>query len=50
MVGGLLVGVLDSVLRNLVSSSAGNIMTLGVLALILIVFPSGLFGKPLEGH
>lgn len=50
LVGGLLIGVLDSVLRNLVSSSIGNIAVLAVLAAVLIVFPSGLFGKPLEGH
>lgn len=50
LVGGLLIGVLDSVLRNLVSSSIGNIAVLAVLAAVLIVFPSGLFGRPLEGH
>lgn len=50
LVGGLLVGLLDSVLRNLVSTNAGNIASLAVLAAILVVFPAGLFGKPLEGH
>lgn len=50
LVGGLIVGILDSMVRNLVSASIGNMVVFAVLALILVVFPSGLFGKPLEGH
>jgi branched-chain amino acid transport system permease protein len=50
LVGGLVVGLLDSVVRNLVNPTAGNFVVVAALALILIAFPSGLFGKSMEGH
>jgi branched-chain amino acid transport system permease protein len=50
LVGGLLVGILDTVIRNSVSASVGNMVVVAVLAVILLVFPSGLFGKPIESH
>lgn len=50
LVGGLVVGLLDTVLRNVIGGSAGNIATFVVLAVILVAFPSGLFGKPVVAH
>lgn len=50
LVGGLIVGLLDTVVRNLVGATVGNIAVVVVLALILVLFPSGLFGKPIAGH
>jgi branched-chain amino acid transport system permease protein len=50
LVGGLLIGFLETVVRNLVSASIGNIVVAVALAVALLVFPSGFFGKPMEGH
>jgi branched-chain amino acid transport system permease protein len=50
LLGGLVVGLLDAVVRNLVDPTAGNFVVVAALALILVAFPAGLFGKPLEGH
>lgn len=50
LAGGLIVGVLDNVVRSMVGGSAGNFAVFAALALILIVFPAGLFGKPMESH
>ncbi|MFC6929173.1 hypothetical protein ACFQHO_01590 [Actinomadura yumaensis] len=43
-------GLLDAVVRNLVSATAGNFVAFALLALILVAFPSGLFGKPMAAH
>jgi branched-chain amino acid transport system permease protein len=50
LLGGLIVGLLDAVVRNLASASAGNFVSFALLALILVIFPSGLFGKKMEAH
>ncbi|WP_067186106.1 branched-chain amino acid ABC transporter permease [Microtetraspora niveoalba] len=50
LVGGMIVGVLDTVVRSLVGGSVGNFAVFAALAVILVVFPSGLFGKPMEAH
>jgi branched-chain amino acid transport system permease protein len=50
LAGGLIVGLLDTVVRNMVGATVGNMVVVAVLALILVVFPSGLFGKPIAGH
>lgn len=50
LAGGLIVGVLDSVVRTAINATAGNLVVFGLLALILVVFPAGLFGKPMEAH
>ena len=50
LVGGLIVGLLDTVVRNTVSPGFGNMVVVAALALILLVFPSGLFGRPIEAH
>lgn len=50
LLGGIAVGILDTVVRNLVSASIGNMVVVAVLALILLVFPAGFFGKPIEAH
>ncbi|MCC5577320.1 branched-chain amino acid ABC transporter permease [Microtetraspora sp. AC03309] len=50
LVGGMIVGVLDTVVRSVVGGSIGNFAVFAALAVILVVFPSGLFGKPMEAH
>lgn len=50
LVGGLIVGLLDTIVRNAVSASIGNMVVVAVLAVIIVLFPSGLFGKPIEAH
>lgn len=50
MVGGLIVGLLDTVVRSIVGGSAGNFAVFAALALILIAFPTGLFGRSMESH
>ena len=46
--GGFLVGLLDSVVRGVLPVGWGNIAVFGVLALVLLIRPSGLFGEPGE--
>ncbi len=46
--GGFLVGLLDSVVRGVLPVGLGNIAVFGVLALVLLIRPSGLFGVPGE--
>lgn len=50
LVGGLVVGILDSVMRVVIGGSAGNFAVFAVMALVLVLFPSGLFGRPMVGH
>ncbi|MDL4772530.1 branched-chain amino acid ABC transporter permease [Actinomadura xylanilytica] len=50
LAGGMIVGLLDAVIRNLTSATIGDFVVFGLLALILVAFPSGLFGKPMEAH
>ncbi|NVI92757.1 branched-chain amino acid ABC transporter permease [Actinomadura sp. BRA 177] len=50
LAGGLIVGLLDAVVRNLAGATAGDFVAFGLLALILVAFPAGLFGKPMEAH
>ncbi len=50
LAGGLIVGLLDAVVRNLAGATTGDFVVFGLLALILVAFPSGLFGKPMEAH
>ncbi len=50
LLGGFLVGLLDTVVRSAISGTAGNFAVFAALAVILVVFPSGLFGKPMEAH
>ncbi|ROO85241.1 amino acid/amide ABC transporter membrane protein 1 (HAAT family) [Actinocorallia herbida] len=50
LAGGLVVGLLDAVVRNLVSPTAGNFVGFVLLGLILVLFPAGLFGKRREAH
>jgi len=46
--GGFLVGMLDSLVRGVLPSGWGNIAVFSVLALVLLIRPSGLFGAPAE--
>ncbi|GAA2737761.1 branched-chain amino acid ABC transporter permease [Actinocorallia aurantiaca] len=50
LAGGMIVGLLDTVVRSMVGGSVGNFAVFAALAVILVVFPSGLFGKPMEAH
>lgn len=50
LAGGMIVGILDTVVRSLVGGTIGNFAVFAALAVILVVFPSGLFGKPMEAH
>jgi branched-chain amino acid transport system permease protein len=50
LLGGFMVGLLDTVVRSAISGTAGNLAVFAALAVILVAFPSGLFGKPLEAH
>ncbi|WP_433496474.1 branched-chain amino acid ABC transporter permease [Sphaerimonospora sp. CA-214678] len=50
LIGGMIVGLLDTVVRSMVGGTVGNFAVFAALAVILIVFPSGLFGKPMEAH
>ncbi|MDA0636308.1 branched-chain amino acid ABC transporter permease [Nonomuraea sp. MCN248] len=50
LVGGMIVGLLDTIVRSLVGGSMGNFAVFAALAVILVIFPSGLFGKPMEAH
>ena len=50
LVGGLLVGFLDTVVRNAVGAAFGTMVVVAALGVILVVFPAGLFGKPMEAH
>jgi branched-chain amino acid transport system permease protein len=50
LAGGLIVGLLDTVVRSTISGTAGNFAVFAALAVILVLFPSGLFGKPMEAH
>jgi branched-chain amino acid transport system permease protein len=50
LLGGLLIGLLDTLVRSLVGATVGNMIVVAALAVILLVFPSGFYGKPLEAH
>ncbi|TXK42648.1 branched-chain amino acid ABC transporter permease [Nonomuraea sp. C10] len=50
LIGGMIVGLLDTIVRSLVGGSIGNFAVFAALAVILVIFPSGLFGKPMEAH
>jgi branched-chain amino acid transport system permease protein len=50
LAGGLLVGLLDTVVRSVLGGAAGNIAVLAALGVILVAFPAGLLGKPMEAH
>ena len=44
--GGMAIGLLDSVVRGVLPAGWGNIAVFAVLALVLLIRPSGLFGTP----
>ncbi|MEI6250814.1 MAG: branched-chain amino acid ABC transporter permease [Actinomycetes bacterium] len=48
--GGLIVGLLNSVAGALFGGVASGIAVFLALGVILVLKPSGLFGKPMEGH
>lgn len=50
LAGGLIVGLLDNVVRMAVGGMYGNFVVFAVMALVLVLFPAGLFGRPMIGH
>lgn len=50
VVGGLTIGILDSVVRSWLGGTWGLFSTFFVLAIILILRPNGFFGKRVEGR
>ncbi len=50
VVGGLTIGILDSVVRSTLGGTLGLFSTFIALAIILIIKPNGLFGKKVEGR
>ena len=50
LLGGLIVGLLNSVAGALFGGVASGIAVFLALGVILVLKPSGLFGKPMEGH
>ena len=50
VVGGLTIGILDSVVRSWLGGTWGLFSTFFVLALILVLKPNGFFGKRVEGR
>lgn len=50
VIGGLIIGILDSVVRSWLGGTWGLFSTFFALAVILILKPNGLFGKRVEGR
>lgn len=50
IVGGLIVGLLNALVVNLINPNLGEIVIVSVLAVILIVRPTGIFAKPVASH
>lgn len=50
ILGGLLTGVLNALVINLVSPNLGEIVVVSILAVILIIRPTGIFAKPAGAH
>ena len=48
--GGLIVGLLNALVVNLFNPNYGQIVIVSILALILIVRPTGLFGSRAGAH
>lgn len=48
VLGGLIVGILDTLVRNAFPSSLGNLVVYALLVIVLLIRPSGLFGRPTE--
>jgi branched-chain amino acid transport system permease protein len=50
ILGGMLIGLLDTFVRSIVPSELGNVIVFSILALVLLVRPHGLVGSPAHGH
>lgn len=46
VLGGLMVGILDTIVRNYMPGGFGDLTVLGLLVVVLLVRPSGLLGRP----
>lgn len=50
MLGGLITGLLNALVVNLISPNVGQIVIVSILALILVVRPTGIFASPVRSH
>jgi branched-chain amino acid transport system permease protein len=50
ILGGMLIGLLDTFVRSIVPSELGNVVVFSILALVLLVRPRGLVGGSLHEH
>lgn len=50
LVAALLIGVIEGLTTTYFQSSLSNLASMGVFLIVLLVMPSGLFGKPGGGH
>lgn len=48
--GGLIVGLLNALVVNLISPNLGQIVTVSILAVILVLRPTGIFASPVASH
>lgn len=50
ILGGMLIGLLDTFVRSVVPSELGNVIVFSILALVLLIRPHGLVGGQAYGH
>lgn len=50
VLGGLIVGLLNSLVGNLISADLSQVFTVLTLAIILVIRPTGILGRPIAAH
>lgn len=50
VLGGMLIGLLDTFVRSIVPAELGNIIVFSILAVVLLLRPHGLVGEVVYGH
>lgn len=50
ILGGMLIGLLDTFVRSIVPSELGNVVVFSILALVLLIRPHGIVGRRAYGH
>jgi len=50
ILGGMLIGLLDTFVRSVVPAELGNIVVFSILAIVLLIRPRGLIGEAAHGH
>ncbi len=48
MVGGFVIGIVETFVKGYISSSWANVFVFGILIVVLIIKPTGLFGKNIK--